>query len=72
MPVYLFHPLTGPDAPPVAMVLYADEAAGRRALGTQFPHGCDVWQGNRFVGRFHRSSAIALTRDPDEDPADHR
>ena len=54
MPVYRFHALPGPDAAPLNVVLFNDAAAGRIALGAIFPGGCDVWQGARFVGRFHR------------------
>jgi hypothetical protein len=54
MPLYRFHPLSDPDAEPVKVVLFGDAAAGRFALGAQFPSGCDVWQGDRYVGRFHR------------------
>lgn len=50
MPVYHFHPLPDPDAPPVKVVLFSDAAAGRFALGARFPGGCDAWQGTRYVG----------------------
>lgn len=56
MPVYRFHPLSTTDEPPVKIVLFSDEAAGRIALSVQFPGGCDVWQGTRFVGQFHRAT----------------
>ena len=54
VPVYHFYPLSAQDEAPVKVVLFSDAVAGRMALGTQFPAGCDVWQGPRFVGRFHR------------------
>ncbi len=62
MPVYHFHPLPDrptPDShePPVEAVLFNDAVAGRIALGARFPSGCDVWQGSRYVGRFHRGAA---------------
>ena len=54
MPAYHFHALPERDAPPVKVILFSDVAAARIALGAQFPSGCDVWQGARYVGRFHR------------------
>jgi hypothetical protein len=65
MPVYHFHPLTGRDEGAIKVVLFSDAAAGRLALGVQFPDGCDVWQGTRFVGQFHR--AHNPPRHPPED-----
>ncbi|THD60081.1 hypothetical protein [Phenylobacterium sp.] len=56
MPVYHFHALTAPDQPPETVVLFSDAAAARVALGVRFPGGCDVWQGKRYVGRFHRGA----------------
>lgn len=68
MPTYHFHrlPEGGGDADPVAQVLYDDAAAARRAMGEAFPHGCDIWQGHRYVGRFHG----AVRPDPAEASAD--
>jgi hypothetical protein len=58
MPAYLFYRLSpgAEDAPPVQMMLFRDNAAMRRALSAEFPTGCDVWQGRRFVGQFHPPS----------------
>jgi hypothetical protein len=57
MPVYQFHGLPEGDTPPTKIVLFNDGVAGRIALSPQFPDGCDVWQGTRFVGRFHRPAS---------------
>ncbi|WP_394762181.1 hypothetical protein [Phenylobacterium sp.] len=54
MPVYQFYPLPSRDEIRIKVVLFSDAAAGRTALGAQFPQGCDVWQSTRYVGRFHR------------------
>ena len=58
MPKYQFHrlPEGGQDTAPLEQILFDDSAAMRRAMGVDFPDGCDVWQGPRFVGRFHRAS----------------
>lgn len=57
MPKYQFHrlPEGGQDPEPLEMTLFDDTAAMRRAIGDEFPDGCDLWQGERFVGRFHRA-----------------
>jgi hypothetical protein len=65
MPVYHFHPLPSLDEPPIKVVLFSDAAAGRVALGLQFPAGCDVWQGPRYVGRYHRGPADPNASGPD-------
>jgi hypothetical protein len=71
MPAYQFYRL-GPgqeEAPPVQMVLFADEAACRVALSARFPGGCDVWQGSRFVGQFHPAHSSRPSVDiPDAAP----
>jgi hypothetical protein len=59
MPVYQFHALPDQGATPLKVVLFSDAAAGRIALGPQFPEGCDVYQGARYVGRFHRGKGEA-------------
>ena len=66
MPKYQFHrlPEAGGDAHPVEGVYFDDTVAMRRAMGAEFPSGCDVWQGQRYVGRFHR----ATEPDPLVDP----
>lgn len=63
MPAYLFHPLPARDTLPVKIVVFSDAVAGRIALSAQFPEGCDVWQGARFVGRFHRPATIGASDD---------
>ncbi len=62
MPKYQFHrlPEVGKDAEPIEQVLFDDTAALRRAIGAEFPDGCDVWQDSRFVGRFHRAAGRAV------------
>jgi hypothetical protein len=69
MPKYQFHrlPEGGGDLHPIERVLFNDTAAMRRAMGDEFPDGCDVWQGPRFVGRFHR--AMAPLPEPQDPPA---
>ena len=58
MPRYQFHRLVDgrAETPPTEAVLFDDAVAMRVAIGTAFPEGCDVWQGSRFVGRFHRAA----------------
>jgi hypothetical protein len=34
-----------------------DAGAIRRAIDSDFPHGCELWEGFRFVGRFHGAVA---------------
>ena len=60
MPVYHFHTLPERGDAPVKVVLFSDAAAGRVALGARFPEGCDVFQGPRYVGRFHRGVAAPV------------
>lgn len=57
MPAYRFYRLEQAQAQPevTTLVLFNDLAAIRRAVTEAFPEGCDVWQGQRFVGRFHRA-----------------
>jgi hypothetical protein len=68
MPKYQFHrlPEGAGDLRPVEVVLFDDVAAMRRAMGEAFPDGCDVWQAQRFVGRFHRAVAAAEPETPEE------
>jgi len=58
MPKYSFYPSPGAarDDSPAQFVLFNDDVAMRVALSPQFPGGCEVWQGTRFVGRFHRAA----------------
>ena len=57
MPVYSFYRLPNLEGEPLRAAFFADDAAGRYALGTSFSEGCDLWQGSRFVGRFHGQRA---------------
>ncbi len=56
MPAYQFYRLSNGVAQPSAqdVVLFNDAATLKYAMRADFPDGCDVWQGTRFVGRFHR------------------
>jgi len=65
MPVYQFHALPDRGDAPVKIVLFSDAAAGRIALGAQFPYGCDVFQGPRYVGRFHSGAATPTEGEAD-------
>ena len=40
-----------------------DASAIRNAIDGEFPHGCELWEGFRFVGRFH-GAAPAKTPPP--------
>ena len=58
MPVYQFHRFPEPgDTEPLEHSFFSDAAAIRFAIGPEFPDGCDVWQGQRYVGGFHGASA---------------
>lgn len=35
----------------------SDARAIHRALEAEFPNGCELWEGLRFVGRFHGAAA---------------
>ena len=59
MPAYHFHPSADHETVPTRIVLFSDAAAGRIALSAQFPAGCDVWQGTRYVGHFNRGAEQA-------------
>ena len=51
---YLFHRL-GERGGPVAQLVHTfatDADAIRRALAPDLPYGCDVWEGDRLLGRF--------------------
>ena len=65
MPVYQLHRLTHPtgDPDPAVEVFYGDDAAIRFAMGEEFPSGCDVWQGDRYVGRVHRPAQPSSSAD---------
>lgn len=55
---YLFHRLDyhGRSADSEILGFETDEAAIRHALGSPFPHGCELWDAYRLLGRFCRSS----------------
>ena len=58
MPAYQFHRFPGAgEADPVEHSFFSDAAAIRFAIGPGWPDGCDVWQGLRYVGRFHGARA---------------
>lgn len=46
------------------VVFYSDEAAMRFAMRDSFAEGCDVWQGQRYVGRVHRPAVTGGGDDP--------
>ena len=51
---YLFHRL-GDRGGPIAQRVQAfatDADAIRRALAADYPHGCDLWEDARWLGRF--------------------
>jgi hypothetical protein len=37
----------------VSLDLENDVRAIRRAIEGEFPNGCELWEGFRFIGRFH-------------------
>jgi hypothetical protein len=41
----------------VALDFETDARAIRRAIDRDFPNGCELWEGFRFVGRFHGAVA---------------
>jgi hypothetical protein len=43
------------DAVPID--LENDARAIRRAIDQEFPNGCELWEGFRFLGRFHGAAA---------------
>ena len=59
MPAYQLHRLSHPggDPEPTSKMFHGDEAAMRFAMRDDFADGCDVWQGQRYVGRVHRAAA---------------
>jgi hypothetical protein len=55
------------DAIPID--LENDARAIRRAIAPEFPNGCELWEGFRFVGRFHGAAVKAADRAPVEPAA---
>jgi hypothetical protein len=43
----------------VSMDVESDVRAIRYAITGEFPHGCELWEGFRFVGRFHGAAVQA-------------
>lgn len=66
MPAYHFHRLSFPggDPAPRVEVFYADDAAMRWVIGGAMSGGCDVWQGQRYVGRVHGPQAAQTESAP--------
>lgn len=57
----------------VALDLESDVRAIRRALDNDFPHGCELWEGFRFIGRFHApAKPAAAAKQPAAKPAPKR
>lgn len=50
------------DAVPID--LDGDARAIRRAIDPEFPNGCELWEGFRFVGRFHGAAAKTVAAPP--------
>jgi hypothetical protein len=46
-----------------------DAHAIRRAIDPEFPNGCELWEGFRFVGRFHGAAVKAVAPAPVEPAA---
>jgi hypothetical protein len=46
----------------VSLDLESDVRAIRRAIEGEFPNGCELWEGFRFIGRFH--GAVAVKAEP--------
>lgn len=60
MPQYRFYDLNADRAENEQMKLFDDHVAIRRAISERYPQGCEIWEGERFVGRFHRASDAPL------------
>jgi len=61
----------GPDGrllDSVTADLENDARAIRRAIDGEFAHGCELWEGFRFVGRFHGAAQSPLAT-PERPPA---
>jgi hypothetical protein len=48
----------------VALDFESDARAIRRVIDPDFPNGCELWEGFRFVGRFHGAVAPAEAPPP--------
>ena len=46
-----------------------DPRAIARAIDGEFPNGCELWEGFRFVGRFHGAAVAARPAAPPKAPA---
>jgi hypothetical protein len=49
----------------VSLDLETDARAMRRAIEPEFPNGCELWEGFRFLGRFHGAAPAAATPAPE-------
>lgn len=52
----------------VSMDVESDVRAIRYAITGEFPHGCELWEGFRFVGRFHGAVAPAVSAEAKDAP----
>lgn len=52
----------------VALDFENDARAIRRAIDGGFPNGCELWEGFRFVGRFHGAVPQAAEPQRQETP----
>ncbi|HEX3700230.1 MAG TPA: hypothetical protein VHV27_06100 [Phenylobacterium sp.] len=48
----------------VSVDLDSDTRAIRHAITAEFPHGCELWEGFRFIGRFHGAVAVKAEAEP--------
>ena len=48
----------------VSVDLDSDARAIRHAITDAFPHGCELWEGFRFVGRFHGAVTASADLEP--------
>jgi hypothetical protein len=53
----------------VPLDLENDARAIRHAIEPEFPNGCELWEGFRFVGRFHGAAPKAAAAAPAKTPA---
>jgi hypothetical protein len=48
----------------VSADLDSDVRAIRRAIEGEFPYGCELWEGFRFIGRFHGAAPPRAEPEP--------
>ncbi|MFC3071095.1 hypothetical protein [Phenylobacterium soli] len=46
-----------------------DVRAIHRAIDGEFPNGCELWEGFRFLGRFHGPAASVVAAEAPSGPA---